>query len=84
MDLRTHFEKRFRPRFNPAKFIPNLLVASGFVQTQRMLLHDLYETKVCNTMLYPESDEDIWKHEELTMSVSPLGVHITKGDRKGR
>ena len=49
-----------------------------------MLLHELYETKVCNSMLYPESDEDIWKHEDLTMSVSPLGVHITKGDSKGR
>lgn len=48
-----------------------------------MLLQELYETKVCNSMLFPESDEDIWKHEELTMSVSPLGVHITKGDSKG-
>ena len=48
-----------------------------------MLLQELYDTKVCNSMLYPESDEDIWKHEGLTMSVSPLGVHITKGDSKG-
>ena len=48
-----------------------------------MLLHELHDTKVCNSMLFPESDEDIWKHEDLTMSVSPLGVHITKGDSKG-
>ena len=55
----------------------------GLFFFQRMLLQELYETKVCNSMLFPESDEDIWKHEELTMSVSPLGVHITKGDSKG-
>ena len=63
-----------RKRFFNGQYFPSL---------QRMLLHDLYETKVCNSLLYPESDEDIWKHEDLTMSVSPLGVHITKGDSKG-
>ena len=49
-----------------------------------MLLHDLYETKMCNSMLFPESDEDIWKHEDVQISVSPLGVHISKGDSKGK
>ena len=48
-----------------------------------MLLHELYETKVCNSMLFPESDEDIWKHEDLRMSVSPLGVYMSKGDSSG-
>lgn len=56
----------------------------GLLDSQRMLLHDLYETKVCNSMLFPESDEDIWKHEDVQISVSPLGVHISKGDSKGR
>ena len=35
-------------------------------------------------MLFPESDEDIWKHEDMQISVSPLGVHMTKGDSKGK
>ena len=48
-----------------------------------MLLHELYETKKCNTMLFPESDAEIWKHEDVQISVSPLGVHISKGDSKG-
>jgi len=56
----------------------------GFLDSQRMLLHDLYETKMCNSMLFPESDEDIWKHEDVRISVSPLGVHISKGDSKGK
>ena len=53
-----------------------------FFDPQRMLLQDLYETKVCNSMLFPESDEEIWKHEDVQISVSPLGVHISKGDSK--
>ena len=60
------------------------LISFCFPDSQRMLLHDLYETKMCNTMLFPESDEEIWKHEDVQISVSPLGVHISKGDRKGR
>ena len=55
----------------------------GFLDSQRMLLHDLYETKTCNSMLFPVSDEEIWKHEDVQISVSPLGVHISKGDSKG-
>ena len=54
----------------------------GVLDPQRMLLQDLYETKVCNSMLFPESDEEIWKHEDVQISVSPLGVHISKGDSK--
>ncbi|KAJ7386496.1 hypothetical protein OS493_008630 [Desmophyllum pertusum] len=54
------------------------------IVNQRMLLHELYETKKCNSLLFPESDEDIWKHEDVQISVSPLGVHISKGDSKGR
>ena len=62
----------------------DLLMSVAFLRSQRMLLHDLYETKMCNSMLFPESDEDIWKHEDVQISVSPLGVHISKGDSKGR
>lgn len=62
----------------------SLLMCVGFLDSQRMLLHDLYETKMCNSMLFPESDEDIWKHEDVQISVSPLGVHISKGDSKGK
>ena len=60
-----------------------LVIQSGFFYSQRMLLHELYETKTCNSMLFPESDEEIWKHEDMQISVSPLGVHISKGDSKG-
>ena len=61
-----------------------LLMSVDLLDSQRMLLHDLYETKMCNSMLFPESDEDIWKHEDYQFSVSPLGVHISKGDSKGK
>ncbi|XP_020912267.1 KICSTOR complex protein SZT2 isoform X2 [Exaiptasia diaphana] len=50
---------------------------------QRMLLQDLYDTKMCNSLLFPEADEDIWKHEDLRMSVSPVGVYISKSDGSG-
>ena len=48
-----------------------------------MLLHELYETKVCSPLLFPKSDEDIWRHDD-PMSVSPQGVPIMKSDSKGR
>ena len=54
-----------------------------FLFFQQMLLQDLYDTKMCNSLLFPEADEDIWKHEDLRMSVSPTGVYISKSDGSG-
>ncbi|XP_047442743.1 KICSTOR complex protein SZT2 isoform X6 [Mugil cephalus] len=35
------------------------------IVNQRMLLQDLHDSHVCNTLLVAESEEDIWKNESL-------------------
>ncbi|XP_034386743.1 KICSTOR complex protein SZT2 isoform X2 [Cyclopterus lumpus] len=35
------------------------------IVNQRMLLQDLHDSHVCNSLLVAESDEDIWKNESL-------------------
>jgi hypothetical protein len=57
-----------------------LQIIVKFTFFQQILLQDLYDTKMCNSLLFPEADEDIWKHEDLRMSVSPIGIYITKSD----
>lgn len=32
---------------------------------QRMLLQDLHDSHVCNSLLVAESEEDIWKNDSL-------------------
>ncbi|XP_048580524.1 KICSTOR complex protein SZT2 isoform X3 [Nematostella vectensis] len=63
--------------------VTNEIHEKSRIVNQRMLLQDLYETKMCNSLLFPEADEDIWKHEDLRMSVSPVGVYISKGNGSG-
>lgn len=35
------------------------------VYVQRMLLQDLHDSHVCNSLLVAESEEDIWKTESV-------------------
>ncbi|KAB7507100.1 Protein SZT2, partial [Armadillidium nasatum] len=32
---------------------------------QRLLLQDLYDCRICNHLLEPETSEDVWRHEDM-------------------
>lgn len=42
-----------------------MLIIVYFTCVQRMLLQDLHDRHVCNSLLVAESEEDIWKTETV-------------------
>jgi hypothetical protein len=44
----------------------NSITALGKLTNQQMLLKDLHDTKLCNGLLEPETNDDIWHQDDLS------------------